>query len=80
MGAQTNNSFTPKSESLRLVADVDAALEQHVFEISQRQREPHVHHHHQADDLGRRVEIAKRAGWLSRAWHWRLLGFGREEL
>ena len=33
------------------MAEVDAALEQEVFDIPQRQREPHVHHHDQADDL-----------------------------
>jgi hypothetical protein len=35
-----------------LVADVDAALEQQVLDVPQRQRETHVHHHDQADHLG----------------------------
>ena len=29
----------------------------------------HVHHHHEADHLWRRVEVAERTGWLFRAWH-----------
>jgi hypothetical protein len=37
----------------RLVADVDAALEQEVFHIPQTERKPHVHHHYQAYHLGR---------------------------
>ena len=35
------------------MAKVDAALEQQVLNISQRQWEPDVHHYHQADDVGR---------------------------
>jgi len=31
-GAQANNCFTPKLESLRLAAEVDAALEWQVFD------------------------------------------------
>ena len=37
----------------RLVAEVDPTFEQQVFNIPQRQREPYVHHHDQADDLRR---------------------------
>ena len=44
----------------RLVADVDAALEQQIFHVAERQRVFDIHHHHQADHLGRAVEIAKR--------------------
>jgi hypothetical protein len=51
------------------VADVDAALEKQVFNIPQGQRKPHVHHHHQADYLGRRIEIPKRADGLAWAGH-----------
>ena len=36
----------------RLMADVDAALEQQVFYIPQRQGGPDVHHHHEPDHLG----------------------------
>ena len=37
----------------RLMANVDPALEQQVFDVPQRQREAHTHHHDQADDFGR---------------------------
>jgi hypothetical protein len=49
----------------RFMTDVDAALEQEVFDVAQAQRKPHVHHHDEADHLRRRVESAKRAGWQS---------------
>jgi hypothetical protein len=42
------------------VADIDTALEQQIFYLSQGQRITDVHHHREANDLGRRVEIAKR--------------------
>jgi YD repeat-containing protein len=48
------------------MANVDAALEQQVFHIPKRQREPNVHQHCQADHLRRGVEIAE--------WTGRLLG------
>lgn len=51
------------------MAEVDPTFEQQVFDISQRQRKPHIHHHDQADDLGRGVEIAKGIKWFSGAWH-----------
>ena len=44
-----------------LMAKIDAALKQQVFDIAQRQREAEVHHHNKADHLARRVEAAKRA-------------------
>ena len=47
-------------ETHRLVADIDATFEQHVLNLAQRQRVADVHHHREADDLGRRVEIAER--------------------
>jgi len=53
----------------RLVADVDPVLGQQILNVPQAQRKPHVHHHNQPDDLGRRVEIAKRAVWLPRSGH-----------
>jgi hypothetical protein len=37
----------------RLVTNVDAALEQQVLDVPQRQRKAHIHHDHQADHLGR---------------------------
>ena len=44
-------------ETHRLVRDVDAAFEQNVFDLAQRQRIADDHHHREADDLGRAVEI-----------------------
>jgi len=44
------------------MADVDPALEQQVLEVPERQRVLHVHHHHEADHLGRGVEVAEWAG------------------
>ena len=49
-------------EPYRLVADIDTALEQQVLDLAQRQRVPDIHHHRQADDLGRTIEIAE---WIS---------------
>jgi hypothetical protein len=43
-----------------LVADVDPALGQEIFDVAQRQRISHVHHHDQTDDLRRAVEISER--------------------
>jgi hypothetical protein len=45
------------------MADVDAALMQEVFDIAKRKRETDIHHHGQTDDLGARLEIAKRAAF-----------------
>src|SRR5437667_1800229 len=44
-----------------LIADVDPALGQEILDVAQRQRESHVHHHDQTDDLWRAVEISERA-------------------
>ena len=44
----------------RLVVDVDAALEQEVLDLAQRQRVARVHNHSQADHFRRAVEIAER--------------------
>ena len=49
------------------MADVDPALEQQVFQIAQRQRIANVHHHHEADHLGRGVETPERTRWLAGA-------------
>jgi glutathione synthase/RimK-type ligase-like ATP-grasp enzyme len=50
-------------EPHRLVADIDATLEQQVLDLAQRKRISDTHHHRQADDLGRTIEIAE---WISR--------------
>ena len=41
-----------------LIADLDAALEQAFFDLSQRQRVSDMQHHREANDLGRTVEIS----------------------
>ena len=47
-------------ETHRLVADVDASFEKKILDLAQRQRVADIHHHRQANDLVRRVEIAER--------------------
>src|SRR5665811_882932 len=46
-------------EPNRLVADIDPPLVEQILDLSQRKRIADVHHHHEADHLGRRVEIAE---------------------
>ena len=46
-------------EPNRLLADVDPALTQQVFDIAKRKRKTDLHHHSQADDFRRRLEVAK---------------------
>ncbi len=46
-------------EPHRLVADIDTSFEQQIFDLSQRERIPDVHHHREADHLGRTVEITE---------------------
>ncbi len=41
------------------VADIDTALEQQIFYLSQGQRITDIHHHREADYLGRTVEITE---------------------
>jgi len=68
MSAKVLNPFSsnlrrkhrPKSvppEANSLVANIDTALVQQVFQISKRKWITHIHHHRQADDFGRRLEI-----------------------
>ncbi|HLY56511.1 MAG TPA: LysR substrate-binding domain-containing protein [Stellaceae bacterium] len=45
-----------------LVADVDPALEQEVFDVPQRERVADVHHDHEPDYLRRAVKIPERVG------------------
>ena len=42
-----------------LMADVDATLEQEIFDLSQRQGITDIQHHSAADDLGRAIEITE---------------------
>jgi hypothetical protein len=58
---------------------VDAALEQKVLDTPQRQWEPQIHHHDQADDFRRSVRIAEWAGWFSAAGHTQLLAIRHQE-
>ena len=53
------------AEPHRLVANIDPVLGQQVFDVPQRQRVFDIHHHHEADHLGRRVETAERTRWRS---------------
>ncbi len=43
-----------------LVADVDPAFVEHVFDVAQGQRKPDIHHHCDADHLGKRLKVAGR--------------------
>ena len=61
-------SCTAGGVHIRLVANVDTSLEQQIFDLSQRQRVADIHHHHEADDLGRAVEIAERISHLAKLW------------
>ena len=47
----------------RFMAGVDPPFVQQVFDVSKRKGEPDVHHHRQADDLGRGLEITEGAGF-----------------
>lgn len=45
---------------LRLMADLDPALMQQVFDVAQRQRKPNGEHHRQANDLRAGTRVAER--------------------
>ena len=49
-GEQRSEPVPPEANGF--VTDVDAALEQQILDVPQRQREADIHHHHEADDLG----------------------------
>ena len=42
--------------------DVDTALVQRVLDVPQRKRVANIHHHREADDLGRLFETVEKAG------------------
>ena len=42
------------------MADIDPTLMEQVFDIPKRERKSDIHHYRKLDDLGRRIEIAKR--------------------
>src|SRR5271166_6287673 len=56
--ANIGPTVPPKPD--RLVANVDPALGQKIFDVAQRQRVFHVHHHDQTDHFWRAVEISER--------------------
>ena len=43
-----------------LVADVDPAFVEKVFDVAQGQRKTNVHHHRKLDDFGRCLKVAER--------------------
>jgi hypothetical protein len=49
-GKQRSKAVPPKPH--RLVANIDATLEQEILNLPQRQRIADVHHHREADHLG----------------------------
>src|SRR5665811_556252 len=60
-------------EPNRLVADIDPPLVEQILDLPQRKRIADVHHHHEADHLGRRVEITEgvlHCRRLRNATHW----------
>jgi hypothetical protein len=50
----------------RLAADIDAALEQEILDLSQRKWKSDVHRHREADHLARAVETAERIAHCGR--------------
>jgi hypothetical protein len=46
-------------EANRLMADIDPAFVQQIFDVPERERITHIHHHRQANDFWRRLEVAK---------------------
>ena len=50
------------------MADVDTALEQQILDLSQRQWVADIHHHREADDFGRTVEVAEGISHLAKPW------------
>ena len=51
------------------MAGVDPALEKQVLDVPEAERVPRIHHHHEADHLGRGVEVAEWARGLAGARH-----------
>ena len=50
---------TVPPDTYHLVADIDASFIKKILDLPQRQRIPDIHHYHQADHLGQRIEITK---------------------
>ena len=64
------NGYTvgTSGSAYRLMADVDTALEQQILDLSQRQWVADIHHHREADDFGRTVEVAEGISHLAKLW------------
>jgi hypothetical protein len=56
-GEHRTEPVPPEAHSF--VADIDAALEKKIFDLPQRERITDVHHHCEANYLGRTVEITE---------------------
>ena len=57
MGEVCAEPIDPEADAL--VADINAALMEHVFDILERERESDMHQYGELDDLGRGFEVAK---------------------
>ena len=56
-------SIPPKPH--RLVANINAAFVQKILHVPKRKRKPDVYHYREADDFGRRLEVAKGAAFCN---------------
>ena len=56
-GEHQTEPVPPKPEGL--VAYIDTALKQQVFDLAQGQRVPDIHHHREANDFGQTIEITE---------------------
>ena len=57
------------SQPHSFMTDIDAALKQQTLHVAQAQRKADLHHHDQADDFWRRVEIAERTVGFAGSGH-----------
>ena len=60
-GEHRTEPMPPKSDCF--VADLDAPFMQKILDIPERQREPHIEHHREADDLGARFEVLEKGAF-----------------
>ena len=60
--AGEHRTETVPPEPYRLMANIDATLEQNIFYLPKRQRIADIHHHREVDHLGRAVEITE---WIA---------------
>lgn len=50
--SRENRTEPVPPEPRRLVADIDASLEQDILDLAKGKREPDIHHHREAEYLG----------------------------